>query len=65
MELKDYIFVTGARIKVQGAVKSQMDGKAGVLRAEIKIDSEHGNVEKKMEELADIEAKAEKSNICK
>ncbi len=48
------------RIKVQGAVKSQMDGKAGVLRAEIKIDAEHGNVEKKMEELADIEAKAEK-----
>ncbi|MCR5768499.1 MAG: hypothetical protein K6G45_08425 [Lachnospiraceae bacterium] len=47
------------RIKVQGAVKSQMDGKAGVLRAEIKIDAEHGNVEKKMEELADIEAKAE------
>lgn len=48
------------RIKVQGAVKSQMGGKAGVLRAEIKIDAEHGNVEKKMEELADIEAKAEK-----
>ena len=48
------------RIKVQGAVKSQIDGKAGVLRAEIKIDAEHGNVEKKMEELADIEAKAEK-----
>ena len=49
------------RIKVQGAVKSQIDGKAGVLRAEIKIDAEHGNVEKKMEELADIEAKAEKA----
>ena len=48
------------RIKVQGAVKSQIDGQAGVLRAEIKIDAEHGNVEKKMEELADIEAKAEK-----
>ena len=48
------------RIKVQGAVKSQIDGKAGVLRAEIKIDAEHGNVEKKMEELAEIEAKAEK-----
>lgn len=48
------------RIKVQGAVKSQIDGKAGVLRAEIKIDAEHGNVEKKKEELADIEAKAEK-----
>ena len=45
--------------RVQGAVKSQMDGKAGVLEAEIKIDSARGaDVSKKKEELAEVEEKA-------
>ena len=45
--------------RVQGAVKSQMEGKAGVLEAEIKIDSARGaDVSKKKEELAEVEAKA-------
>ena len=45
--------------RVQGAVKSQMEGKAGVLEAEIKIDSARGaDVSKKKEELAEVEEKA-------
>lgn len=47
------------QVKVQGAVKSQMEGKAGVLKAEIKQDAGRGDVEKKKEELAAIEAKAQ------
>ncbi len=47
------------QVKVQGAVKSQMEGKAGVLKAEIKQDAGRGDVEKKKEELAAVEAKAQ------
>ena len=47
------------QVKVQGAVKSQMEGKAGVLKAEIKQDAGRGDVEAKKEELAAIEAKAQ------
>jgi hypothetical protein len=45
---------------VQHATKKQMDGHAGVLDAEIKLDSARGgDVTKKKEELAKVEAKAE------
>lgn len=48
------------QVKVQGVVKSQMEGRAGVLKAEIKQDGARGgDVEKKKEELAEVEAKAE------
>lgn len=44
--------------KVQGSVAAQMEGKAAVLKAEIKQDAGRG-VEKKKEELADVEQKAQ------
>ena len=45
--------------QVQGAVKSQMDGKAGVLKAEIMQDEARGgDASEKREELAETEAKA-------
>ena len=47
------------QIEVQGALKGQMDGQAGVLESEIKLDSARGaNVERKEEELAAIEEKS-------
>lgn len=46
------------QIEVQGALKGQLDGQAGVLETEIKLDSARGaNVERKEEELAAIEEK--------
>ena len=48
------------RAKVQGSVASQMEGKANVLKAEIKQDAGRGvSVEKKKEELADMESRAQ------
>lgn len=44
--------------KIQGDVAARMEGRAGVLKSEIK-NSHGGNVEKKQEELADIEQKAQ------
>ncbi|WP_051538127.1 hypothetical protein [Butyrivibrio proteoclasticus] len=47
------------QVKAQHAIKSQMDGKAGVLEAEIKLDSGRGgDVAKKKEELEHINKKA-------
>lgn len=46
--------------KVQGSVVTRMEGRAGVLKSEIK-NSHGGNVEKKQEELADIEQKAQEA----
>ena len=47
------------QVKAQHAIKSQMDGKAGVLEAEIKLDSGRGgDVTKKKEELEHIQKKA-------
>lgn len=43
---------------VQGSVATCMEGRAGVLEAEIKQDAGRGDVEAKKAELADIEAKA-------
>ena len=49
-----------AQVKVQGAVKKEVKGKAGVLEAEIKLDTGRGgDVEKKKEELAKTEEKAQ------
>ena len=48
------------QVKVQGAVKSEMEGKAGVLESEIKLDEARGgDTTKKREELAEVEKKAE------
>ena len=50
-----------SQVKAQGAARSQMKGKAEVLKAEIKQDGARGaNVEKKQEQLAEIEARAQK-----
>lgn len=47
------------QVKAQGAAKTQMDDRASVLKAEIKLDSGRGgNVDKKMEELSEAESKA-------
>ena len=45
--------------KVQGSMATQMEGRAGVLESEIKQDAGKGNTEKKEEELADLQAKAQ------
>lgn len=48
--------------KVQGRMAVQMDGKAGVLEAEIKLDSSRGmSAERKEEELADTQQKAQEA----
>lgn len=45
--------------KVQGGVATKMDGRAGALEAEIKLDMARGDdVTKKKEELAEVERKA-------
>ena len=47
------------QVKTQGAVKTQMEDKTGVLKSEIKLDADRGSsVEKKEEELAKLEEKA-------
>ena len=48
-----------AQAKVQGSVANKMDGRAGVLEAEIKLDMARGDdVTKKKEELAELQEKA-------
>lgn len=48
------------QVKVQGGVKTQMEGRAGVLESEIKFDEAMGNdTTKKKEELAEVETKAQ------
>ena len=48
-----------AQAKVQGSVATKMEGRAGVLESEIKLDSARGDdVEAKKEELAEVEQKA-------
>ena len=47
-----------AQAKVQGSVANKMDGRAGVLEVEIKLDMARGDdVTKKKEELAEVEQK--------
>lgn len=46
--------------KVQGSVATKMEGRAGVLESEIKLDQTRGgNTRKKEEELAEVEQKAQ------
>ena len=48
-----------AQAKVHGSVATKMEGRAGVLEAEIKLDQARGDdVEKKKEELAEVQQKA-------
>lgn len=48
-----------SQARVQGSVATKMEGRAGVLEAEIKLDSGRGwSVDAKKEELADVERKA-------
>jgi len=48
-----------SQAQIQGSVATQMEGKAGVLESEIKIDAARGsNVEEKKEELAELQKKA-------
>lgn len=48
-----------AQAQVQGSVATKMEGRAGVLESEIKLDSARGDdVEAKKEELAEVEQKA-------
>ena len=45
--------------QVQSSVTTKLEGRAGILESEIKLDSARGaNVEKKQEELAEVEQKA-------
>lgn len=44
-----------SQAKVQGSVASRMEGKAAILKTEIKLDGERGNTEAKQKELAAIE----------
>ncbi|MCM1253925.1 MAG: FlxA-like family protein [Clostridium sp.] len=53
--------VTMEQAKVNGSVAAKMEGRAGVLKAEISLDAGHGgssNAELKQAELADVEEKA-------
>ncbi len=45
--------------KVQGSMATQIQGRASVLESEIKQDAGKGNTEKKEEELAELQAKAQ------
>ena len=47
-----------SQAKVQGSVASRMEGKAAILKTEIKLDGERGNTEAKQKELAAIEKAA-------
>lgn len=50
--------------KVQGSMATQMEGRAGVLESEIKQDAGKCNTEKKEEELADLQAKAQSATAA-
>ena len=48
-----------AQAQVQGSVATKMEGRAGILESEIKLDlARGGNVEAKQEELAEVQQKA-------
>ncbi|MFW5667991.1 MAG: FlxA-like family protein [Acetivibrio ethanolgignens] len=50
--------------KIQGSMATQMKGRAGVLESEIKQDAGKGNTEKKEEELADLQTKAQSATVA-
>lgn len=57
--MKAMISADSAMAQVQGSVATKMEGRAGVLESEIKLDSARGDVvEAKKEELAEVEQKA-------
>lgn len=47
-----------SQAKVQGSVAARMEGKAKILKTEIKLDGERGNTEAKQKELAAMEKAA-------
>ena len=47
-----------SQAQVQSSVATRMNGRAGVLESEIKMDAGRGNVEAKKEELAEVVQKA-------
>lgn len=47
-----------SQAKVQGSVAVKMEGKAEILKTEIKLDGERGNTEAKQKELAAVEKAA-------
>lgn len=49
---------------VQGSVTASLEGRAGVLEAEIKQDAGKGNTEKKEQELADVQEKAQQTTAA-
>ena len=51
--------------KVQGSMATQIEGRASVLESEIKQDAGKGNTEKKEEELAELQAKAQSATAAK
>lgn len=54
--------VSMKRAQVQGSVATQMEGRAGILESEIKMDASRGaSVEKKEEELADVKQSAQQA----
>ena len=54
-----------AQAQVQGSVASKMEGRGGVLEAEIKLDMAlGGDVEKKQEELAEVTQKATRAEAA-
>ena len=50
--------------KVQGSMAAQIQGRASVLESEIKQDAGKGNTEKKEEELAELQAKAQSATAA-
>ena len=50
--------------KVQGSMATQIQGRASVLESEIKQDAGKGNTEKKEEELAELQAKAQSATAA-
>ena len=50
--------------KVQGSMATQNRGRASVLESEIKQDAGKGNTEKKEEELAELQAKAQSATAA-
>ncbi len=50
--------------KVQGSVATRMEGRSGILQAEIKLDQAMGgDTQKKEEELAEVEQKAQAASL--
>lgn len=54
-----------AQAQVQGSVVTKMEGRAGILESEIKVDAARGaNVEEKQEELAEVQSKVSEAQLA-